>query len=181
MIRRDQRSCHCHRHRQRGDCHHQRHNGLLTTITHHIDGIALLCHPRHGASLEDFMVLVDAVKAMYYYFAWSLGKWLPCCCCWERCRGGTNVAEIFWEAEEGGDDAAAGIQVPAPPLWRMSCWLRSTQNNERHSWDHPLQCLCHHARLVGRQREAGHCHHMVRHLQMLPQRGNGRDNGGSGR
>jgi hypothetical protein len=72
-------------------------------------------------------------------------------------EGGTGAAAIVWEAEEGGDDAAAAIAVLPPPLWRTSCWPCLTQNNERRSWDPPLQRLLCHARLFGHQRAAGHC------------------------
>ena len=48
------------------DCVHfqQSHDGLLTTIarTLAVGGIALLCQPRRGDSLKNFMALVDAVN-----------------------------------------------------------------------------------------------------------------------
>jgi len=52
------------------DCVHfqEFHHGLLLTIarTLEVNGIALLCQPRRGTSLQNFMILVDAVneKAM---------------------------------------------------------------------------------------------------------------------
>jgi hypothetical protein len=124
---------------------------------HGVGGCGEQCLSRRLCCRWQCIIILHGVRANGFLAAAAGSDVLP-----HNNDGGTGAAAIVWETEEGEDDAAAVIAAPPPPLWRRSCRPRLTQNNEWNSWDPPLQHLCRHARLVGRQRVAGCCHHMAR-------------------
>jgi len=77
------------------DCVHFRefHDGLLASVARAlaVDGVALLCQPRRGRSLGDFMALVDAVNA------------------------GVGGSPVVGDVVEEGDDSSS-----PEPLFRMT-------------------------------------------------------------